>query len=445
MISWDFIERLHELQEILHFKLANKLTSTHIRFRNSIMKVKFAAQVLSSSVADAIDFLRSLGLPDFRGSEATVEFIRVIDRVFDFLNSRHPFGKGYKAPIKKENLEFLRKESSKWISYFLKLKTVSDEPLYASPRRTFIIAYTTSIKSVLAVAENLFQSHYYSYILTYKFSQDLLELFFGIIRLRFGCNNNPTCYQFYFAMKTILLKNDISPSAVGNCLLLAAKEENSYTYGNFLNAECKKKQKKNYETIAAENNQENNQLDNEEEELLNSLLEMEEIDPKGVLRDFIVYHISGYVVRKLTKNVLNCVTCKRALLRGSNDHNYCVSSLYDRFVQYKNRGGLFFASRDVFLVVKECESFAILHLRNLKSFNYSKIILQVQQKMLDCNLVFKDLNCPSDEAFENHKLALIKHICSIYLKIRIFSLTNWENSNISSRKRLSKTILFNND
>jgi hypothetical protein len=56
---------------------------------------------LSASVADAIEFFReNLKLNRFEGSEATVPYLRVIDRLFDILNSRNPFAKGYKAPMK---------------------------------------------------------------------------------------------------------------------------------------------------------------------------------------------------------------------------------------------------------------------------------------------------------------------------------------------------------
>ena len=66
------------------------------------MNVKMAAQTLSSSVASAIDFLREdLDIPAFQGSEGTTMFIRCIDEMFDFLNSRNPFSKGNNAPIKR--------------------------------------------------------------------------------------------------------------------------------------------------------------------------------------------------------------------------------------------------------------------------------------------------------------------------------------------------------
>jgi hypothetical protein len=47
-------------QENIGFNLANKLTSTHIDWKKNIMQVKIAAQTLSSSTGDAIEFLRLL-------------------------------------------------------------------------------------------------------------------------------------------------------------------------------------------------------------------------------------------------------------------------------------------------------------------------------------------------------------------------------------------------
>ena len=49
----------------------------------------FALQLktLSSSVADAIEFLMSSGHTKFQGADATIRFIRVIDKLFDLLNS----------------------------------------------------------------------------------------------------------------------------------------------------------------------------------------------------------------------------------------------------------------------------------------------------------------------------------------------------------------------
>jgi len=42
-------------------------------------------------------------LPEFAGSEATTEFIRTIDTLFDMMNSQNPFGRFSKAPLRPEN------------------------------------------------------------------------------------------------------------------------------------------------------------------------------------------------------------------------------------------------------------------------------------------------------------------------------------------------------
>jgi hypothetical protein len=48
--------------------------------------VRLAAQTISSGVAVAIDSLRKSGHPDFIGSEATTEFIRIFDKIFDMIS-----------------------------------------------------------------------------------------------------------------------------------------------------------------------------------------------------------------------------------------------------------------------------------------------------------------------------------------------------------------------
>ena len=92
---------LQKLQEVEGLNLGNKLSSNHLKFQKHKMNVRLAAQTLSSSVANAIEFLdKSSQLPTFCDSHGTVKFIRTIDRVFDMLNSRNPIAKGFKTPLR---------------------------------------------------------------------------------------------------------------------------------------------------------------------------------------------------------------------------------------------------------------------------------------------------------------------------------------------------------
>lgn len=116
-IKWMCIENLQKVQQEEGLKFANKLNFQHISFKNKIMNVPLAAQTLSSSVADAIDYLRKIGHPAFQGSEETTKFIRIIDAAFDMLNSRNPYGKGFKQPIRPENLVYHEELISEICSY----------------------------------------------------------------------------------------------------------------------------------------------------------------------------------------------------------------------------------------------------------------------------------------------------------------------------------------
>lgn len=59
-IDWKFIKALVHLQESEGLHLGNKIRKAHIFFAKQKMKVRLAAQCLSKSVADAIDFCREV-------------------------------------------------------------------------------------------------------------------------------------------------------------------------------------------------------------------------------------------------------------------------------------------------------------------------------------------------------------------------------------------------
>ena len=64
------------MQEEEGLKFANKISIKHIYFQRHKMNVKFAAQTLSSAVADAIEFLMFSKHPNFKHGEGTINFIR---------------------------------------------------------------------------------------------------------------------------------------------------------------------------------------------------------------------------------------------------------------------------------------------------------------------------------------------------------------------------------
>jgi len=103
------------------FHAGNKLKRRHLGWKRSPMKVNIAAQTLSLSVADVIDFCQHLNIKGFENSKATTQFIRTIDRWFDILNSRNPHDRGYKSSLKSTNIEQRTKELDSITNYILKI------------------------------------------------------------------------------------------------------------------------------------------------------------------------------------------------------------------------------------------------------------------------------------------------------------------------------------
>ena len=67
----------------------------------------------------------------------------------------------------------------------------------------------------------------FEYILTCRFSQDQIEMYFSKFRSRFGWNNNPTVLQFKYALRQLLLKNKIDSLSTANCVDLANTNNSS--------------------------------------------------------------------------------------------------------------------------------------------------------------------------------------------------------------------------
>lgn len=135
-ISWHFISDLNDIQQQLGLKLGNKLSPKHVSFHNLKMKVSLAAQTLSQSVASALRFLKENASPgsQFSGVLPTVEFIEVINRLFDIFNSCNPRAPGFKKPINNNNFHEICLTLNSINNYLLTLKNMDGIPLYECKR-----------------------------------------------------------------------------------------------------------------------------------------------------------------------------------------------------------------------------------------------------------------------------------------------------------------------
>ena len=104
-------------------------------------------------------------------------------------------------------------------TYLVQLKDYDDNLLFRERRKTFIVGFITSAKSVLVISKDLLyrENNPFQYVLAYKFSHDPLERFFSKVRGHFGCYNNPNVLEFKYTIGAMLLKNNTGAPGTANC------------------------------------------------------------------------------------------------------------------------------------------------------------------------------------------------------------------------------------
>lgn len=203
-IKWQLIVNLYEYQKANSVTLANKLTKQHVQFYKNKMKVKYAVQVLSQSVANALLAMSELKHPDFVNVGATVQYLKTFDRIYDAMNSRSLSQAFGKAPLRERNESQWKALFEDTVSYITGLKTKDGKCVLQSTRYAGFLGWLVNMKTITELYEYVVRSGEMNFMCTFKLSQDPLENFFSSIRMSCGYNNNPTTVQFQAAFKTLL-------------------------------------------------------------------------------------------------------------------------------------------------------------------------------------------------------------------------------------------------
>ena len=442
---WKYIVELNTVQENTGFKLGTKLKEKHIAWTKYKMNVSMAAQTLSSSVADAIEFLSfGMQMNEFDGSYGTVKFIRKIDMAFDMLNSMNPCDTGAKKPVTNNNLDTWQKEALSLANFIFELKDSYGRLLHNSPCKTAIWGFTVSSCSMAELSQHLLKHPVapFGYILTYKFSQDHLELLFNKIRRRCSWNNNPDVLQFKYALRAILLQNSIKPSKTGNCTPFDDVFKSSLI---------------DFKRRAAERHHKTSEDTDRE------IIEAEEMavhlndESQNDLLDNILCYIAGFIVKNLMK-VVQCTNCHEEMLIHRDDpHGYSgISIRRDHlFSLHKQRGGIIIPSSAVLKIIKRSEAIfkrrviestmGITSERNLDLKRQSEVLAQVGTN------VFKNIG----NHYADHHIGEGDHLTSLLRMIIMKYITIWLKSygidytqmvahkNIpSTRHLLTKSVIF---
>lgn len=435
-ISFQYVKNLHRLQEEIGLKFANRLLPTHIYFQNKKMKVSLATQTISSSVADAIDYLRTDKHIQFLDSEATTQFIRVFDKLFDLLNSRNAYSTGFKSPLSLSNFHYWNNVLNDSEIYIRSLMCEGISILNHR-RKVFALGFLINIKSIRELALELLCNieNPLKYFLTYKTSQDHIELYFCCLRSRCGFNNNPDIQQVLWAVRRLLYKNSIRPSLNANCLADDFESSPILEYRSRKRAICEDSSKDD---------------SSDSDKLLDALNNINLSD----YQENILYYITGYIISQFMKKC-DCFHCHDILLLHVSDHNYTVnSSNRASFITFVNRGKLCIPSDMAYEIVKFGEKVfkAELNVGFIGSINFKERMIAeaIKHYVVKIRTLFQPLHPIADtsnQCNELHEIKIIKFIIGSYAKIRLNAFAKTKTLEYLGRKaamrqKLHKTILF---
>jgi len=203
------------------------------------------------------------------------------------------------------------------------------------------------------------------YLLTYKLSQDFLELFFGCIRAKGGFNNNPTARQFVASYKRLLVRHEIE-TTTGNCSEL---QHTPILSAASMNAQC------------------SNDSDESMVVTFSDCYDTPDVTALSHYVENAVSYIAGYVIRNISKKAA-CETCLQALKGEMNDEPW------NQLLATKSRGGLIVPSVSTLAICEIAEQRfrAMQHNTRTDGKRLSKIIqTSVTKRMLTDYNVFPSL------------------------------------------------------
>ncbi|KAK3907550.1 DNA transposase [Frankliniella fusca] len=361
-IKFDYLKKLHELQQTEGLLAGNRLRQRHVFYEREKMKVRLAAQLLSRSTADALEYLRDgLKMPDFKDCAGTVEFIGLADVIFDILNSRNcQATEKQKQPLSANNINLVRSVNNKAIQYIKALNInyntkdgiTQKQKLLYSKWKTGFIGFLGGLDVALRLYTDYVQTGVLKFIPLYNFSQDHLETFFSGIRGRGGWDPNPSALKFMSAYKKLLVHTTLRSNRDGSdCWPLEFISILNVSSSARLSTLCRN-----------DTSDPGNVSDQDVDDLIlvgwDQEKPLQELISLSAFTNDVVEYIAGYVGKGLLSK-LNCPQCALALT-GEDSKSLLLKR--------KNRGGLFIPSSDLIHVCRMTEFGCFARLRNTKYF-----------------------------------------------------------------------------
>lgn len=182
-------------------KIMHKITEYHLSVRGTErQKVRPAAQLLSNTVANAVEWCGMEGHLQNMHWKETSKFIKLINDWFDVFNAQIKYGTHSGANAFGVDLEkqlMIIKETSETVSKM----TVGNHKTLIPFQKGILL----SNNSLIELYYYLHSEYNLEYILTYRLNQDILENFFSYIRGMGATNDHPTPIDIKYRLRWYIL------------------------------------------------------------------------------------------------------------------------------------------------------------------------------------------------------------------------------------------------
>ncbi|KAH6924936.1 hypothetical protein HPB50_026657 [Hyalomma asiaticum] len=211
-IRWNYVMELHRAQAFV-YPPGHRFAS--VDWDELLMRVSLSEPVLGLNFANGIEFCgRALQMPQFRGCEATIRFIKTFHQLTEMLRST-TVTQGFGAPLESDNVDTWKPFLESCKTYISNLTDIHGSPITSTNRKTPYLAFLVTIESLLSMCSKLLLGEEgdncsqppVQRFLTGCMSQDHAEELFAAIR-KAARRERLNATLFRIAIRKVLACND---------------------------------------------------------------------------------------------------------------------------------------------------------------------------------------------------------------------------------------------
>ncbi|XP_047124807.1 uncharacterized protein LOC124807192 isoform X3 [Hydra vulgaris] len=263
-VIWSYFVKLVNDDIFRDLKLLPKLTLEHVQLNSfSVMNVRLAAQILSKSVSNVL----RLKYPT--ETHVTAQICELMDKFFDCTITRNQKEgimkrKEFLLPYRNVNdarFDWLKNTFLKYFETWQENIKNGTGNFHRGEREKMFISLQTyeglhiTVNSLIEVTKFLLTSGI-PFVLTERFTQDVLEEYFGRHRSLGRRNDNPTLIQLGYQSNAIRMQRSVAPVTGNTIGAHIQKRKVSWRIASDepLGKRCKSKKKKQQNLRTYENN-----------------------------------------------------------------------------------------------------------------------------------------------------------------------------------------------